>query len=167
MTKKLRGNRPARTPAPGERLPVSFRVSPELKAKMDAASEQAGVSLMADCERRLRESFDFEADFGGARPAAFFRSLGAMIVANYGNADWLGDREKFAEVREFLIRMLRATNVTGISAADWAAFTAAPPRRGRSITVRTFNDGRPLQIIDYDEGEDDPVPAGPDTTPEK
>jgi TraY domain len=52
-----RGGRPARTPEPGERFPMSFRATPELKAKLVLACEVNGRSLAQEIEFRLEGSF--------------------------------------------------------------------------------------------------------------
>jgi hypothetical protein len=54
---RKRAGRPSRELQPGERVPMSFRVTPELKAKMDAAAEESGRSVTQEIEFRLEQSF--------------------------------------------------------------------------------------------------------------
>jgi len=54
---RKRGGRPPRSHAPGERVPMSFRVTPELKRQMDAAAAATGRSVTAEIELRLEQSF--------------------------------------------------------------------------------------------------------------
>jgi hypothetical protein len=56
---KRRG-RPARTPQPGERVPMSWRVTPELKAQLDRVAAQSGRSVAQEIEQRLEASFQDE-----------------------------------------------------------------------------------------------------------
>jgi hypothetical protein len=66
VEKKRRGGWPARTYKPGERVPMSFRVTPEFKAKLDQAAQQSGRSLIAEIEIRLDRSFQEESQLGEA-----------------------------------------------------------------------------------------------------
>ncbi len=52
-----RGGRPARELIPGERVPMSFRVRPELKSMMDTAASISGRSVTQEIEMRLEQSF--------------------------------------------------------------------------------------------------------------
>jgi hypothetical protein len=55
---RRRPGRPARELTSGERVPMSFRVPPELKRKMDQAAEQSGRSVAQEIEMRLNQSFE-------------------------------------------------------------------------------------------------------------
>ena len=59
------GGRPKREPMPGERVPMSFRVTPELKARIDRAAEHSGRSVSLEMELRLEQSFEKETRLGG------------------------------------------------------------------------------------------------------
>jgi hypothetical protein len=54
------GGRPKRKLKPGERVPLSLRVTPEAKRLIDAASERSGRSQSAEVEFRLEASFKSE-----------------------------------------------------------------------------------------------------------
>src|SRR4051794_16631558 len=58
---RKRPGRPARELEPGERVPMSFRVRPELKRRMDAAAAESGRSVAQEIELRLERSFEREA----------------------------------------------------------------------------------------------------------
>src|SRR3954447_5336639 len=57
---RKRPGRPARELEPGERVPMSFRVRPELKNRMDAAAAESGRSVAQEIELRLEQSFLIE-----------------------------------------------------------------------------------------------------------
>jgi TraY domain len=56
--RKSRGGRPRREPDPGERVKLGLRVTPEVKAQLDAAAEQNGRSQSQEAELRLERSFE-------------------------------------------------------------------------------------------------------------
>jgi hypothetical protein len=60
MEEKRRRGRPARPPAPGERVPMSWRVTPGLKAELDRLAAQSGRSVAQEIEQRLEASFQDE-----------------------------------------------------------------------------------------------------------
>lgn len=52
------GGRPRREPDPGERVKLGLRVTPEMKARLDAAAERNGRSQSQEAELRLERSFE-------------------------------------------------------------------------------------------------------------
>jgi len=52
----MRG-RPRKEPERGERVQLSFRVTPELKSRLDAAATKCGRSQSQEAELRLEKSF--------------------------------------------------------------------------------------------------------------
>jgi hypothetical protein len=80
MEKKRRGGWPARTPEPGERVAMSFRVTPELKAKLDRAAETSGRSLAQEIELRLERSLDAQHQLVDALGLAFGRQVAALVL---------------------------------------------------------------------------------------
>jgi len=60
MKTKRRSGRPARQLLAGERVPMSFRVPPEVKEMMDQAAEKSGRSVAQEIEMRLVRSFRME-----------------------------------------------------------------------------------------------------------
>jgi predicted transcriptional regulator len=56
--KKTSARTKARAAAPAKRLPLSLRVTPQLKAKLDAAAAETGRSQTQEIEFRLEQSFD-------------------------------------------------------------------------------------------------------------
>jgi hypothetical protein len=73
-----RGGRPPRTPEPGERFPMSFRATPELKEKLDRACELNGRSLAQEIEFRLEGSFREQQLIEGALAAISRESRRAL-----------------------------------------------------------------------------------------
>jgi len=55
-----RRGRPLKEPEPGERVPLSLRISPSAKKKLEAAAELNGRSLSQEAEYRIERSFDRE-----------------------------------------------------------------------------------------------------------
>jgi len=77
---KRRGGWPVRTPKPGERVAMSFRVTPEFKARIEAAAQRKGRSLMHEVEHLLELGMIFETLLGwGQRPPV--KDLAAAAVA--------------------------------------------------------------------------------------
>ena len=60
MAPKKRRGRPQRTPEPGERVGIGFKVTPALKAAIEAACAKSGRSQSQEIELRLERSFGFE-----------------------------------------------------------------------------------------------------------
>jgi hypothetical protein len=60
QTRRKRAGRPQRELSPGERVPMSFRVPPELKLTMDRAAGKTGRSVAQEIELRLERSFQNE-----------------------------------------------------------------------------------------------------------
>ncbi len=52
-----RAGRPSREPNQGERVGVSYRVTPQVKRALDAAADASGRSLSQEAEMRLEASF--------------------------------------------------------------------------------------------------------------
>ena len=59
-TAKKFGGRPKRDPDPGERVHLGFRVTPELKARLESVAGQKGRSQSQEAELRLERSFERE-----------------------------------------------------------------------------------------------------------
>ena len=59
LAKRKRAGRPQRQPEEGERVQLSFRITPELKRALMAAAEKSGRSQSQEAEFRLEKSFWF------------------------------------------------------------------------------------------------------------
>jgi hypothetical protein len=79
MEKKRRG-RPARSPEPGERVPMSFRVTPAFKARLDLAAARTGKSVAQEVEQRLEASFEDERRFKDALDLALGPQLSGIVT---------------------------------------------------------------------------------------
>ena len=107
MKKNRRGGWPARTPEPGERVAMSFRVTPEFKAKLDRTAPNSGRSLAQEIEFRLERSLDEERHLADALELTFDRNRRTNVrdrmrvkEAERRRRDWLSDPEAFRVVAE-------------------------------------------------------------------
>ena len=131
MEAKKRGGWPARVPKPGERVPMSFRVTPEFKAKLDRTAKESGRSLAQEIELRLERSLDEERHLADALEIGFGRHVAGLMLAighvlkeaapaaRSGELGWLSDPEMFRKVVESINLLLQAIDPAG-DAADWA-----------------------------------------------
>lgn len=103
--RKNRGGRPpTKTHKPGDRVPLSLRVTPSLKAAIDVACEDSGRSQSQEVEFRLEQSFErqellyeaFEMTYGRQLAGLLMLGAGAMQYAmsihNIAAADPEGNR---------------------------------------------------------------------------
>jgi hypothetical protein len=79
MQTRRRAGRPARQLLAGERVPMSHRVRPELKQKMDRAAAESGRSVAQEIELRLEQSFRIEALRDQVLELAFGRIDGDLL----------------------------------------------------------------------------------------
>lgn len=91
---KRRG-RPTKAPVEGERVPLSLRVTAELKRDLDRSAEAVGRSLSQEAEIRLERSFADEAAFPSSNLrfwaiylAAVFHRKGSVRAAEKGKNSW-------------------------------------------------------------------------------
>ena len=75
-----RAGRPARELRPGERVPMSFRVPPELKRRMDEAARESGRSVAQEIEQRLDKSFERGPLLDEALLLAFDEGLAGILL---------------------------------------------------------------------------------------
>lgn len=80
MEKKRRGGWPARTPEPGERVPMSFRVTPAAKARLDDFAARTGRSLAQEIELRLAQSDQGDDQLGQALERLYGRKLAGLLT---------------------------------------------------------------------------------------
>jgi hypothetical protein len=133
--RKRRAGRPSRELVPGERVPMSFRVRPELKDMMDKASEASGRSVAQEIELRLEQSFDAESRFRGPQAytitivmlSAFLR--GGDTAAHLAGhpewelAQWINDRHCYEQAIQGVVTALWATHpAADIQSADRKAW---------------------------------------------
>jgi predicted transcriptional regulator len=154
-----RRGRPARTPEPGERVPMSFRVTPAFKAKLDRAADESGRSLMQEIELRLEQSLDHERHLLGALELGFGRqAAGLMLAIGYvikaaerPGIGSLSDPEVFREIVESINLLLQAIDPDDVHPAAWAIIRKA-------IRHGDGSDGE-LQVSIVLDGISDPVKA--------
>ena len=87
--------RPIKQPEPGERVSLGFRVTPELKVKIEAAAASSGRSQSQEAEFRLEFSFADEAAFPNRELkfwayliAGAFDERGRFEAGMRGHPDW-------------------------------------------------------------------------------
>ena len=66
---------------PAKRVPLSLRVTPQLKAKLDAAATETGRSQTQEIEFRLEQSFDRSELVFGAMTLAYGAQVAAILLA--------------------------------------------------------------------------------------
>ena len=76
---RRRAGRPAREIRPGERVPLSFRVRPELKARIDEEAAAKGRSIAQEVEMRMELLFTIEELLGGLKGI----KLASMLFSNF------------------------------------------------------------------------------------
>jgi hypothetical protein len=81
MAKRKSVGRPRQEPEPGERAQLSFRVTAELKRRLDAAADRTGRSQSQEAEFRLERSFDHQDLLSEALTLAYGRKLAGIIMA--------------------------------------------------------------------------------------
>ena len=74
------GGRPRREPKPGERVHLGFRVTPELKARIEHAAQVSGRSLSQESEFRLELSFQREDLLEDALKLAYGREISGILL---------------------------------------------------------------------------------------
>ena len=144
---KSRGGRPRKQKIkPGDRVSIGFRVTPKMKAKIDAAAEESGRSQAQEIELRLERSFDRQdlaMDFLSARfgpeTANMLVILGhgmkaAGLIANIArmeappsaarvpiSVNWLDDPEIFDVVASTVAKIFNGFRATESAHKDGKA----------------------------------------------
>ena len=81
MAKRKSVGRPRQEPEPGERAQLSFRVTAELKRRLDAAADLSGRSQSQEAEFRLERSFDHQDLLSEALTLAYGRKVAGIVIA--------------------------------------------------------------------------------------
>ena len=133
---KKRGGWPARTPEPGERVSMSFRVTPGFKEKLDRAAHESGRSLAQEIELRLERSLDAERHMVDALELRFGRQAAGLMLAighliwettptrRPGELGWLSNPEDFRVLTESINLLLQAIDPDAHPAV-WASLRRA------------------------------------------
>lgn len=78
---KNRGGRPrTHKIQQGDRVSISLRVTPETKARLEAAAQQSGRSISQEAELRLEQSFRDQDAMLSAMENAYGRSLAGLVA---------------------------------------------------------------------------------------
>ena len=81
MASRKSVGRPRQQPEPGERVQLSFRVTPELKRRLDAAADQSTRSQSQEAEFRLERSFDHQDLLSEALTLAYGSKAAGILMA--------------------------------------------------------------------------------------
>jgi hypothetical protein len=116
-SRQNKGGRPrSREPAPGERVSLGLRVTPELKQELDQAAAKSGRSQSQEAELRLENSFRNRRVLDEAMQLAYGRANAglAFLIADIMNngkyvasmisnsEDWIDDPTTFRWIVEIL-----------------------------------------------------------------
>lgn len=85
------GGGPKRQAKPGERVPVSLRVTPEMKLMLEQSAQKSGRSLSQQAEFFLERAFDRQELLVEALTLAFGREPAGLLlaVADVMDANWM------------------------------------------------------------------------------
>jgi predicted transcriptional regulator len=97
---KSSNQRTQREDKPGERVPLSLRVTAELKQKLDAAAEKSGRSQAQETELRLERSFEREELLSEALVLAYGEQAAGLILLLGTAMDMAGRFSHFAATRK-------------------------------------------------------------------
>jgi TraY domain len=133
METNRKGGRPRRrAPVPGERVSLGLRVTPEMKARLDAEARRSGRSQSQEAELRLEQSFrnDNYADQAmdlayGLRLTALLKALGRVMVdagpvaamrktgRHQDAVNWMSNAYAFDQAAEAVATVLEALQPEG------------------------------------------------------
>lgn len=126
------GGRPKREPRPGERVHIGFRVTPDLKKRVENAAASVGRSVSQEAEMRLEDSFKRDDPLGGPvarrivlHMVAAFRLAGETMGREKGIDDWTGDAECYLAAVESVTDALLAALPRGATDEQAALRIAA------------------------------------------
>jgi hypothetical protein len=77
---KKRMGRPTKPPTPGERVPLSLRVTAEIRERLEKAAVEKGRSLSQEAELRIERSFDREELLPEVLRLAYGKSVADVLV---------------------------------------------------------------------------------------
>jgi hypothetical protein len=135
-----RRGRPLKEPAPGERVPLSLRITPSAKKKLEAAAELNGRSLSQEAEYRIERSFDREDISKRVRAElrAELRALmseGGVSTTPKRHVSALEPKPKGSKrVRAELRRLMSEGDVSTTPKPDVSALEPKPKGRGKDET---------------------------------
>jgi uncharacterized protein (DUF1778 family) len=84
-----------------KRSPLNMKASPELRARIEEAAEETGLSLTQEVERRLLQSFAADDALGSRRTASVLRLIAALIsnIEASSGMSWVDDYATWNAVR--------------------------------------------------------------------
>ncbi len=138
--------------AEAKRSPLNMRTSPELRAMIERAADMNGLSLTQEVERRLRTSFIFDENRGGAHIGALANMVCSaiqMIELRTGQR-WMDDFDTFTQVRAATERLLLwespgSRDVPAIAAAQRTAVEAEDAAEAAANDLVQFRQSHGIQ----------------------
>ncbi len=102
---------------PHARVPMSFRVRPALKARMEQEIAQTGRSLMREVEHIFEWYFDHQDRMGGPRLMHLLQSLAEAAQETYPDNDaWLDNRQDYSIVLDDWFWLLQNSGPVDVAA---------------------------------------------------
>lgn len=92
------GGRPKRKLKPGERVPLSLRVTPDVKAQLEKAASKSGRSQSQEAEFRLEQTFRDEGVIQQVTALKFGRPLAGILLAVGEVMNAAGSQQAFEAV---------------------------------------------------------------------
>jgi hypothetical protein len=131
--------RQGRFSEPGERVPLSFRVTPEFKARIDRAAALSGRSTAQEIELRLEHSLadpPYPSEIVALAELlgrVMFETGDSIAGANrwsgHGSTPWLADPYAFNQALNAAHRILEKAEIEGDAAPHGLFATKAYPRK--------------------------------------
>jgi TraY domain len=128
--RKRFGGRPKRQPEPGERVHLGFRVTPQLKRKLEEASAANGRSQSQEAEMRLEQSFGHQELLPQVLALAYGRQLAALLLMlgeMLRRGNWLESPYGFDQSVKGVNFLLKALRPPGEIVLPPMAFEKGPP----------------------------------------
>jgi hypothetical protein len=133
------GGRPGRKPAPGERVHLGFRVSPDLKRKVERAAKDSTRSISQEAEARLEQSFLKEDALGG-RELVRVHDLMAIAFAMGGQAS-----EPDKSPKEWIT--IPSAYIAGMTGVLRALMAGLPNKEDAALAVQALLSESATQVV--------------------
>jgi hypothetical protein len=98
--------RPSDTYDPAARVPVSFRLRPSAKARVEQRVSETGRTLANEFEGLIDWALDHQDRLGGPRAAALLEAMAQAALSRHGPG-WIDDPAAFGQVEKMWQGMLR------------------------------------------------------------
>lgn len=106
MTNQQHG-KPGRRAKDQLRVPLSMRITPQVREQLVAQAARSGRSLTQEAEFRLERSFQEDSSLGGPRTAALLRELAIQVIQGGYSDAWLDNENQFHAIIDSWERSIR------------------------------------------------------------